>query len=228
MKNGKGTGKFETVYDNIVKLPLNNSTLNQYANTVAKESSGDFKESYGIASAIYNLAKNNYNGNIYNTLSAKNQIFGFRDGGNSKEYKSNADFSMGAVINALTGGYDYSNGAIRWDGFDLAARGFDHPKAKNQGVYLLEKHIQAFKAAWPDELINKFSGGKYKSFSKNFKVNPGCNAVFQVATHLHVGMVLYSSSAVHGKTLFWKANKHFYVTYSDRSIDLNLKFKGQF
>ena len=45
---------------------------------------------------------------------------------------------MEAVINALTNGKDYSNGAIRWDGFDLAARGFNHPKPKTAGVEIIQ------------------------------------------------------------------------------------------
>lgn len=48
---------------------------------------------------------------------------------------------MEAVINALTNGKDYSNGAIRWDGFDLAARGFNHPKPKTAGVEISPAEI---------------------------------------------------------------------------------------
>jgi len=56
---------------------------------------------------------------------------------------------MEAVINALTNGKDYSNGAIRWDGFDLAARGFNHPKPKTAGVEISPADFMHFKAAWP-------------------------------------------------------------------------------
>lgn len=228
MKNGKGTGKFETVFDNAKKLSVSNSVLNQYANTVAQESSGDKTESYALASAISNLSQANYGGDIYKTLSAKNQIFGFTDGGNSTTYNKNAEYSMEATINALTGGHDYSNGAIRWDGFDLAARGFNHPKAINQGVYLTSEHIAAFKSAWSDKLIKAYSGGKYTSFSPSFKVNTGYNYVFKRATQQNIGMVLYSSSAVHGRTLFWKANESFRIKFSSGTIDVNKNFNGKF
>lgn len=53
---------------------------------------------------------------------------------------------MEAVINALTNGKDYSNGAIRWDGFDLAARGFNHPKPKTAGVEISPADFMHFKA----------------------------------------------------------------------------------
>ncbi|MDI9359139.1 MAG: hypothetical protein QM528_09330, partial [Phycisphaerales bacterium] len=228
MKNGKGTGKFETIFDNAQKLSVTNSVLNQYANTVAQESSGDATESYAIASAISNLANANYKGNIYNTISAPNQMYGFTDGGSSTAYNNNAESSMGAAINALTGGTDFSNGAIRWDGFDLAARGFNHPKAINQGVYLTDEHIQAFKSAWSDKLIKAYSSGKYTSFSPSFKVNTGYNYVFKQATKQNIGMVLYSSSAVHGRTLFWKANEKFLIQGADKATDVNKGFKGKF
>ena len=60
---------------------------------------------------------------------------------------------MEAVINALTNGKDYSNGAIRWDGFDLAARGFNHPKPKTAGVEISPADFMHFKAAWPAKLM---------------------------------------------------------------------------
>lgn len=113
---------------------------------------------------------------------------------------------MEAAINALTGGTDYSNGAIRWDGYDLAARGFNHPKAKGMGVEVSQEHLDAFRAAWPDATIKAFSGGDYTSFSTNFKAgihlaNSGSNK----------GRALYESSAVHGKTMFWGVNKTAFV-----------------
>ena len=74
---------------------------------------------------------------------------------------------MEAVINALTNGKDYSNGAIRWDGFDLAARGFNHPKPKTAGVEISPADFMHFKAAWPAKLIKAYSAGKYTSFSSN-------------------------------------------------------------
>ena len=94
-------------------------------------------------------------------------IYGFRDGGYKTDYEGNAEYSMEAVINALTNGKDYSNGAIRWDGFDLAARGFNHPKPKTAGVEISPADFMHFKAAWPAKLIKAYSAGKYTSFSSN-------------------------------------------------------------
>ena len=184
------------------KTPLNitNDVLNQYANTVAQESSGSSKfESYALASAIYNLSKYK-NKSILSTLKTEG-IYGFRDGGYKTDYKKNAEFSMEAVINALTNGKDYSNGAIRWDGFDLAAKGFNHPKPQKSGVNINATDFENFKKAWPAKLINAFSGGKYNNFSSDF--HPGNHPA---TSGPNKGYILYSSSASYGRTLFWKAN----------------------
>jgi hypothetical protein len=175
------------------------------------------------------LSKVNYKGNIFNTISAKNQVFGFSDGGNSIEYKNNSEFSMEAVLNALSGGYDYSNGAIRWDGFDFAARGLKHPKALNQGIHISAEHLYAFKASWSDKLIKAYSAGKYTSFSPTLKINKGETFLMKQAEFTNKGMVLYSSSAVHGRTIFWSANKNYFIKGSDKTkIDVNKNFKDTF
>ena len=180
-------------------LPVTNSVLNQYANTVAQESSGDKLESYALASAISNLAAYKKK-SISKTLQTEG-IYGYMDGGSSTAYKKNAEYSMEAVINALSGGKDYSNGAIRWDGFDLAARGFGHPKPRMSGVDISGPNFLAFKKAWPNNFISKFSGGKYTSFSSNFS-----SGRHPADSGANKGYVLYSASAVHGRTMFWKAN----------------------
>lgn len=55
---------------------------------------------------------------------------------------------MAAVLNAITGGKDFSNGAIRWDGFDLAIKGWEHVKSKNQGLGISRSHYQTFYSYW--------------------------------------------------------------------------------
>lgn len=191
--NGKVTTTTEFI--NAKELPVSNSTLNVLANTVAQESSGDVKESYALASTIVNLA--NYKGSDVLTTIKNEGIYGYKDGGNSKEYKNNAEGSMGAAINAVTGGKDYSNGALRWDGFDFAARGFDHPKGKTSGIQVQGEHLSSFKEAWSDRLISKYSNGKYTSFTKNLSSMP-----HGATEGVNKGRVLYQSSAVLGKTIF--------------------------
>ena len=127
-------------------LSLKNSELNIFANTVAQESSGNKIESFALASAIKNLA--DYKGkSIMQTIQTEG-IFGYRDGGNNTQYNNNAEYSMAAVLNAITGGKDFSNGAIRWDGFDLAIKGWEHVKSKNQGLGISRSHYQTFYSYW--------------------------------------------------------------------------------
>lgn len=180
----------------VIDLNISNDDLNIFANSTAKESSGNKKESYAIASTIVNLAAYR-NKTILNTLKTEG-IYGYNDGGNSTSYKNNEKSSMEAVINALTNGKDYSNGAIRWDGFDLAAKGFNHVKAVDCGIRISETLFNSFKAAWSDDLINRYSGGKYTKFSDNFKAGD------HKATGRYKGCICYEASAVEGLTMFWK------------------------
>lgn len=180
----------------VIDLNISNDDLNIFANSTAKESSGNKKESYAIASTIVNLATYR-NKTILNTLKTEG-IYGYNDGGNSTSYKNNEKSSMEAVINALTNGKDNSNGAIRWDGFDLAAKGFNHVKAVDCGIRISETLFNSFKAAWSDDLINRYSGGKYTKFSDNFKAGD------HKATGRNKGCICYEASAVEGLTIFWK------------------------
>lgn len=180
----------------VIDLNISNDDLNIFANSTAKESSGNKKESYAIASTIVNLATYR-NKTILNTLKTEG-IYGYNDAGNSTSYKNNEKSSMEAVINALTNGKDNSNGAIRWDGFDLAAKGFNHVKAVDCGIRISETLFNSFKAAWSDDLINRYSGGKYTKFSDNFKAGD------HKATGRNKGCICYETSAVEGLTMFWK------------------------
>jgi hypothetical protein len=178
-----------------VELTISNSTLGKFAYTVAEESSGNKNESFALASAIINLSKYR-NKDILRTLKTEG-IYGYNG---SADY-SNREHSLEAVFNALTGGEDLSKDAIRWDGFDLAAKGFNHTRAKDAGVSISKEHFDAFKLAWPNQKIKKFSGGDYTAFSTDF--SPG---VHLATSGDNKGMCLYSSTVVHGCTIFWKGN----------------------
>ena len=197
-KKAYAVNEFKEKYyeSDVIDLNINNDDLNIFANSTAKESSGNKKESYAIASTIVNLATYR-NKTILNTLKTEG-IYGYNDGGNSTSYKNNEKFSMEAAINALTNGKDYSNGAIRWDGFDLAAKGFNHVKAVDCGIRISETFFNSFKSAWSDDLINRYSGGKYTKFSDNFKAGD------HKATGRNKGCICYEASAVEGLTMFWK------------------------
>lgn len=189
-------------------LSVSNSTLNQFANTIAQESSGNKLESYALASAIINISK--YKHKTVNETLKSEGIYGYKDGGYSTKYNNNKEYSMEAALNALTEGKDYSNGALRWDGFDLAAKGFNHVKARTAGISISSAHFNSFKSAWPNSMIKAYSGGKFTEFSKNFAA--GNHPATQ---GLNKGLTLYQSSAVYGRTIFWAPieNKKFNGKY---------------
>ena len=206
VSNSKGKVSFKN--HNFTELSVSNSTLNQFANTIAQESSGNRLESYALASAIMNISMYKHK-TVSETLKSEG-IYGYKDGGYSTKYDYNNEYGMEAALNALTGGEDYSNGALRWDGFDLAAKGFNHIKARTAGLSISSDHFNSFKSAWPNRMIKAYSGGKYSQFSNNFAAgnHPATQGSYK-------GLMLYQSSAVYGRTIFWAPieNKKFDGTY---------------
>jgi RHS repeat-associated protein len=194
-EDGNVTGQ-KTTFNDSQKLSITNEDLNIYANTVAAESSGNKTESFAIASAISNISKYKRK-DILKTIQSEG-IYGYKDGGNSTNYKNNSKNGMAAAINALTGGTDYSGGALRWDGFDLAAKGFNHVKARTFGIEISDNNFNAFKAAWPDKLIKAYSGGSYIDFSNNFT-----SGLHPATQGNNKGLVLYQATIVLGRTIFW-------------------------
>jgi len=188
------TSKTITNWDKVLankdtkELSVTNSSLNQFANVVAQESSGDKVESFAIASAICNLKKEMGTSDLQSTYT-KGKIYGYNNNQNGSNYMNNAEFSMGAAINALSGGFDYSNGAIRWDGFDFAQKGFDHVKAKTAGLNIDAQHLKTFLSHYGYNPTNPATAGIHLATSGSNK-----------------GMVLYKSVAAHGATIFWGKN----------------------
>jgi len=192
------------------ELGVTNSSLNKFANTVRIESgyeySSDQAESYGIASAIVNLAKIKYGGDISKTLKSEG-IYGYNNGGNSTAYNNNAEQSMGAAINALTGGTDYSNGAIRWDGKDLANKGFDQYRPRTAGIFI----SPSLYVTYTTNIINMTG----TSVSSNFS-----SGVHLATQGTNVGRCLYIATAAHGATIFFGKNG------TDFTYSLSLKIPG--
>ena len=207
-------------FQNANILSLKNSELNIFANTVAQESSGNKIESFALASAIKNLA--DYKGkSIMQTIQTEG-IFGYRDGGNNTQYNNNAEYSMAAVLNAITGGKDFSNGAIRWDGFDLAIKGWEHVKSKNQGLGISRSHYQTFYSYWAGgNRLKNASGNQNAIFNPEFQML-GKKLTYSPAIQGYwKGMVLYNSSAAYGGTIFWRPVSNFII----KGVNLNRNFR---
>mgnify|MGYP004576160197 FL=1 len=215
-KDNAGSNHFR----NATVLILKNSELNIFANTIAQESSGDKMESFALASAIKNLAE--YKGkSIMQTIQTE-AIYGYRDGGNNTQYNNNAEYSMAAAINSITGGYDFSNGAIRWDGYDLAIKGWDHVKSKNQGLGISQSHYHTFFSYWScGNNLKNASGNKNATFNPKFKVK-GKLTYSPAVKGYWKGMVLYNSSAAYGGTIFWRPVSNFIIN----GVNLNGNFRN--
>lgn len=120
-------------------LKYKNSELTDFASSVADESSGDYLESYALANAVMN-------GSAAAGITPINFLANYTSGYKTKKaYASLAEnykYSMEAVLNAVTNGVDYSNGATRWDGRDLLVSGTAHyryDKAsfdQRQGIFI--------------------------------------------------------------------------------------------
>ena len=128
---------------------------------------------------------------------------------------------MEAALNAVTGGTDYSNGAIRWDGFDAAIKGWEHYKSKNQGIAISESHFNTFKNHWTtgNNLVNA-SGKNNAVFNPLFYMT-GSVTYSKATQGIWKGMVLYSSSAAYGGTIFWKGAPNFIV----KGVNFNANYE---
>jgi RHS repeat-associated protein len=214
-RNADGT------FNNARRLSVSNSVLNQLANTVAIESSGNLKESFALASTINNIAKSK-NKTIENTLKTEG-IFGYSDGGSSTDYKNNSEYSMQAALNAVMGGKDFSNGATKWDGVDFLAWGLNSPngtphnKFEEYGAIYIEAGIYYH---FTNSIQNTYGnstryGGKsynipaavYENIS-NWKM-PSLSVPwtgFMYNTGVKTSKSL-DASASYGNTIFWKVIK---------------------
>jgi RHS repeat-associated protein len=111
------------------KCSLKNSELLKSAATIYAETSGNKNESYGIASATNNMAKQQ-GVTFMDQIKAKNYSYCYGSDRYEKFLKTKASSRsidmtdcIGAVLNSVTGGKDYSNGATHWDGRDVFVKG---------------------------------------------------------------------------------------------------------
>jgi RHS repeat-associated protein len=125
-KSGKVTSA-----ENSEQLSISNTELLRYAAMVDVESSGNQKESYAIASTISNYSQQT--GKDLNKLlsnSDYSKAIGKVAFNDFIKKPNNTKFAIGAVINAVNSGEDFSNGATYWDGKDIKTKWSSHPKIK--------------------------------------------------------------------------------------------------
>ncbi|MEY2669968.1 MAG: hypothetical protein RLZZ577_284 [Bacteroidota bacterium] len=116
------------------------------------------------------------------------------EGRNSSEFKKLAN---AAIINAQTGGFDYSYGANMWDGKEQSL----FPSSDNRGsTGAYELHMNTMGWSISDE--------HYKSWKKNvgdgFKAPQEKAAPINYGKYTNKGKIRLHSTAVYGETIFWK------------------------
>ncbi|MDX1904170.1 MAG: hypothetical protein SFU27_08430 [Thermonemataceae bacterium] len=119
---------------------------------------------------------------------------------------------MSAVCNALlyygdVGGKDYSNGATHWDGFDLAVKGKEHDKPKNQGIHAIGEHLNPYLLYWSENDFEKLKAISGKNDAKFAEGEDALtNLPIKATGKYNEGRVLYKSVAQFGGTIFWGPN----------------------
>ena len=184
-------------------LPITNSKLLKDASTAYGESSGNPMETYAIA---YVHKRNRV---AYGEGSNKANHF-LRTSNEGRNDENAMVYAIGGVINAYTGGYDYSNGATMWDGAEQAEypaefTDFKTPYECRNGKKItieLHKNTMGWSISdndyekWKKNVGSKFKAPQvsYTSKTRTFKGN-------KYYTHNAIKLV---STAVYGKTIFWK------------------------
>ena len=108
-----------------------------------------------------------------------------------------------AIINALTGGFDYSRGANQWDGAEQAMIPQKYANAASNGKFMYKINTMGWSMSdadyksWKDAVNNKFGAGKLtvpqkKAATQNYK------GMF------NKGKIRLFSTAQYGLTIFWK------------------------
>jgi RHS repeat-associated protein len=113
---------------------------------------------------------------------------------NKSEFKTTANAS---VINALTGGFDYSNGATMWDGREQALFQASDNR-RSTGKFELHMNTMGWNITdsnfktWKTNVGSAFQAPQQKVAPANF------------GNYQNKGMMRLQSTAVYGETIFWK------------------------
>ena len=181
--------------------PVTTNEFKMMASTVYGESS----VSFGITSkeemfAIASVQINNRKAKAFGDKSPAAIKFRSRD---LEKQDEGMQMANAAIINALTGGFDYSRGANQWDGAEQAMRPQKYANAASNGKFMYKINTMGWSMSdadyksWKDAVNNKFGAGKFtvpqkKAATQNYK------GMF------NKGKIRLFSTAQYGLTIFWK------------------------
>ena len=169
--------------------PINHDDFIQQAATVYGESSAGYgeinkEEMYAIASV------HQKNDVAYGSNNKQAQLFKNTP---DRGRKGGMQIALGAVINALSGGKDYSNGATHWDGREQAM----YPASDNRrSTGKFELHMNT----WGWNIKNEH----YNTWKDNIGSSFKAPQIKTATVGINKGKIRATSTAVHGKTIFWQ------------------------
>ena len=111
-----------------------------------------------------------------------------------------------ALINALQGGKDYSNGATQWDGAEQAMVPSEYKDKPSNGKFMFKMNTMGWSmsdkhySSWKEAIENKFGKGK-------FTVPQTKEATSNYGGMNNKGRIRLQSTAQYGLTIFWKEVK---------------------
>lgn len=180
--------------------PITGEKFNNMASTIYAESS----IGYGIADRKEMCA-------IASVHLRNNKAFGqkaplvkkFRATPLEKQSK-NMQMANGALINALQGGIDYSNGATQWDGAEqtMIPKDFTDKPSNGNGTMFKVNTMgwtmsnENFKS-WKTAVDNKFGNGRFNAPQTK-------EATCNYGGMYNKGKIRLQSTAQYGLTIFWK------------------------
>ncbi|ROI06747.1 hypothetical protein EGI16_02245 [Chryseobacterium sp. G0240] len=205
-KNNDGTTS--TTFNNAKELSITHSEFQKQAATVYGESSayrsGTTEELAMEMGAIASVHQTNKV--AYGVGSAQAKSFLNTD---LEDRTGKMQLANWAVINAVTGGKDYSNGASNWDGLEQA-RFPDSDKRYSTGTWELHKNTIGWNIS--DSHYNKWKshaderGYKFEAPATSYSV-PGTYMRGGRGIKITGGQTGFQSTAVYGGTIFWKKTK---------------------
>jgi RHS repeat-associated protein len=110
-----------------------------------------------------------------------------------------------AIINAFTGGVDYSKGAVQWDGAEQAMVPKANLNLPSNGHFIYKMNVMGWSmtdehySSWKGAVESKFGSGK-------FTVPHQKVATYNYGGMKNEGKIRLQSTAQYGLTIFWKSN----------------------
>ena len=194
-------GTVQTTYTNAKELPISHSEFQKEAATVYGEGSATYgiiskEEMFAIASA------HQRNSVAFGSGSKAARSFLSK---NVDERKGAMAIANAAIINAVTGGTDYSMGADQWDGADQAMVPESNQELPSNGRFMYKMNVMGWSikdnhySSWKSAVEKRFGNGRF-SVPQYKKANTNYGGM------KNKGKVRLTSTAQYGLTIFWKTN----------------------